>query len=749
MKNLLNGLVLSLGIHLFGVIGSPALEIHVAPDGNDKWSGLEARPNAERTDGPVASLAGARDVIRKCKAAGPLTEPVRVLVEEGRYELTESLRLDATDAGTANAPISYEAAPGAKPVLSAGRVLRAWRPGANGIWTTRVPGVAGGKWYFEQLWVNGRRAIRARTPNKFWYYIRDIQEESLEPEPDRPTGRATQTVWLRNENWNALSGLTPAELKDVNLVVYHNWDNTRRFVASINEAEQSLVTSGGRMKPWNPWKRDSHFILENALRYLDAPGEWFLSRDGTLYYKPLPGEEMTKAEVVAPFVEKFLILQGDPATGKFVEHISFKGLSFQHGQWLTHPNGFEPIQAAASVEASIMADGARHVSFINCEISHIGTYALWFRKGCIDDAITRCTIEDLGAGGVRIGETAIRPNLTERTSRITVDNNIIRHGGYVFPCAVGVWIGQSGDNAITHNEIADLFYSGISAGWAWGYRENLAKQNNISFNHVHHLGKGLLSDMGGIYTLGPSEGTVVSGNVFHDISSYSYGGWGMYTDEGSTGILFENNLVYNTKTGSFHQHYGSNNIIRNNILANSKEHQLQATRAEDHLSFTFEKNIVYWNNNSPLLKGKWKEGRQFSRGNLYWNTGANSVTFEGKSLAEWQRTPVTPPPDAQTPPSWAVSGRELGSIIADPLFVDAAKNDFRLQPNSPALKIGFQTFDFTKAGVYGDAEWVAKAKAIQYPELEAAPEPSQIPIHSNFEHDDVGKAPKGESHRQK
>jgi hypothetical protein len=199
---------------------------------------------------------------------------------------------------------------------------------------------------------------------------------------------------------------------------------------------------------------------------------------------------------------------------------------------------------------------------------------------------------------------------------------------------------------------------------------------------MHDIGQGMLSDMGAVYTLGIQKGTVVRNNLIHDVNSFTYGGWGLYPDEGSSDILWENNIVYRTKSAGFHQHYGRDNIVRNNIFAFGKEHQLMRTREEGHTSFIFTNNIVYFDSGT-LLGSNWKNEKFVTDRNIYFDARTNaSVTFGGVSFEEWKKR-----------------GHDTNSLIADPKFRDAAKSDFALRADSPALKLGFKPIDLSRVGV--------------------------------------------------
>ena len=681
-----------------------AADFYVAPNGADANLGTRSKP--------FGSLQRAQLAVR-AERASHQAQSVTVTLQAGVYLLAEPLDFTPADSGASDAnPVTYRAQPGKEVEISGGHVIAGWQVDHEhpGVWKTKV--IESAK--FEQLWVNGQRAIRARTPNYWEFYpLLGVTEDAT----SRENG-LRHTFSLRPKDFEALRSLSPEALRDAQIVAFHKWDTTREWLYTTSANDASASSVGAKMQSWNPMAADTLVYFENFLGALDAPGEWFLARDGWLYYYPRPEENMKKAQVVAPRLDHFLTFRGNLAnTNEWVQHLRFEGLKFRHADFRIPPQGLPAGQAAMGVEnTAVLLDGAEDIEFTNCAVEHIGSTAFWFRKACRNCRVEHTRMFDLGISGVRIGEMGIVPEAV-RTSGITIDNCIIQSGGRLMPHAVGVWIGQSSDNAITHCDISDFFYTAVSVGWRWGYDESVTKRNKIEFNHLHHLGYRMLSDMGGIYTLGPSEGTTVRNNVIHDVSATRYGGWGLYPDEGSTGILFENNLVYNVRDGCIHQHYGKENVFRNNILAFSDEGQVALTRAEPHLSFTFEHNLVYWDTGRLLGYAGWQNGAKVElHDNLYWRAGGKPVDFNGKTLEQWQ-----------------ASGKDKGSIVADPLFVDPEKRDFRLRSGSPAEKIGFKPFDISQAGVYGDAHWKQLAAQTIYPKPYVVPAPEPLSLRDDFE----------------
>lgn len=656
-------------------------QIYVATNGDDKNTGTKEQP--------LATLTGAKNAVQKFKQTNKATAPITVNIADGFYEMKEPLVLTPQDGGTAEFPIIYKAADGAKPIFSGGEKITGFKVNTDGIWETKIPKNGSTNWRFDQLYVNGKRATLARTPNSGFLKIGNIKQNIWEKGTARVAEKAQQILSFDDENFQSLAKITESEIDLVRFRTYHKWDFTLRFIDKIDKDSSMVYTSGKGMKPWNPIKKDGRIVFENYAAALDSVGEWFLNNKGILYYIPRPGETPENTEVVAPALENLITVKGDVTENNFVENIQFEGILFTHCHYQMPKTGSEPNQAAALINAAVMLEGAKNISFTNCEISQTGQHALWFGKGCSNSKVEHCYLNDLGGGGIYLGDFS---NSAAHTHHITIHNNIIHSGGKEFPSAVGVWVGHSSDNEISHNDIANFYYTGISVGWTWGYANSLAKRNKITYNHIHHIGWDLLSDMAAVYTLGKSEGTVIRNNVIHHVHAYSYGGWGLYPDEGSSDIVMENNLVYNTKTGGFHQHYGKNNTIRNNIFAFAKLYQAQCTRVEKHRSFNFENNIVVFNE-GLVLKGAWEKIDIQMNNNLYWNTAGNEYVFNGKSFKEWQET-----------------GHDSNSLIANPDFKDISNFDFEITNKSNTNKIGFMPFDYSKAGVYGEEKWQKKAR---------------------------------------
>ena len=290
-------------------------------------------------------------------------------------------------------------------------------------------------------------------------------------------------------------------------------------------------------------------------------------------------------------------------------------------------------------------------------------------------------MHDLGAGGIRVGDIEMAEAIPHPCGGHIITDNHIHHIGLVNAPAVGILIMLSGQNQIAHNEIDHTFYTAISVGWTWGYGESPCQDNKVEFNHLHDLGQGMLSDMGGVYTLGIQPGTVVRNNLIHDVNVSVYGGWGLYTDEGSSGIVFESNVVYRCQSAGFHQHYGQANFIRNNIFAFNKEAELARTRIVTGTSFTFTNNIIYFDS-GWLFSGNWGDDLEMDC-NIYFDTRSTNGNRQAlEALRAWQK-----------------HGHDQHSLFVDPMFVSPRRDNFRLKPNSPALRLGFRQIDLSTVGV--------------------------------------------------
>ncbi|MBP6507224.1 MAG: right-handed parallel beta-helix repeat-containing protein [Opitutaceae bacterium] len=698
---------------------------HLSPQGNDQWTGRLAAPARNRRNGPWATLAGARDNLRALRTAGKITGPVTVLVHDGRYALTETVAFNQHDSHT-----HYQAAPRAKPVFDGGEPLAGWKVGErNGRteWTLDLPDVAADKWNFRSLFVNGRRAPRARLPKfspdeksaKNVFHIGAIKHpaatglfagsDTFQPKPGDV------------QNW--------ASLPDAEFVVLHYWIEERLPQPSFNPSTGWLRFA--RRSAFNLYEAFAaaygnralaRYYVDNLFEALTEPGEWYLNREtGRLYYLPRPGETPANTVIHAPRLHSFIHASGqffndsieacDAHATPHLRGLEFTGLTFRHGDWFSPLAQLPPfhqaetfgkeqpiggsVQAAHVVPGALKFRAARDCAVRDCTIEHVGLYGLEFDEGCRNCTAVGNHLHDLGAGGIRGGGTDMDGHLDGRTGHLTITDNTIHHIGRIFHQGVGVFLGHAFDCNVAHNHIHHACYTGISTGWTWGYRETPSRNNRIEHNLIHDIGTGILSDMGGIYTLGVQPGTVVRGNHLHHIWSQDYGGWGIYLDEGTSHLLIEHNLVHDTKDAPFNIHFARENVVRHNIFARGQNALTSVSRIEPgQWSANYFNNIVI-GPSARLFCGGYKgniaHGALVSNANCFWSPGGK-LPDSGNPRSG---TPGAPLRVSWT--AWKKAGHDSLSVVADPKLTEGRKT-WRLAKNSPALKLGFKPWDWSKCG---------------------------------------------------
>lgn len=552
-----------------GLVNSAEIIIHVSTQGNDAHSGT--------ADQPVSSLARALDLVRDVRRNKGPEADVRVLLAEGVYRLVEPVLISPEHApGPGKLSISAES--GKRVVISGGRPILGWKQVANHFETT-IPEVAQGQWDFRELFVDGRRATRARSPNDKFVRIDKAG-------PDRRT-----SLFIYPQD----AGVFKGDLSSAEFVYLHDWSTSRVKIAGFDPTTLEVKFSQvvGCSAPHyaiGNWPHARYFI-ENSEDFLDAPGEWFLNKGtGKLVYLPREGEFVETLEVIAPVAPALLKVSGDVASGKSVANLIVEGITFEHcrfdlpaagyasGQSTVYEPRVEGQPGREIMPAAVTLDLVRDSRFVRCEFRHLGSSALWLRQQCRGCQIERCVFEDISGNGLNIGETITRAKTDARgdwtspydnacTWGVTVCDNRITHCGAQFYEAVGIWVGIAAQNTIEHNEVGHLPYTGISVGWSWNDSSTGCRDNVVARNHIHHCML-ILHDGGGIYTLGRQPGTKLLGNVIHDIPPNEDGAEsnGIFMDEGSSDIVVERQTIFNVGRSPLRFHRALEVTLRKNTL---------------------------------------------------------------------------------------------------------------------------------------------------------------------------------------
>ncbi|MDF2925199.1 MAG: hypothetical protein K0R57_4113 [Paenibacillaceae bacterium] len=516
-----------------------AMEIYVDPvNGSDNGAGTY--------QSPVKTITQARDKVRTVNQG--MNGDIIVYLRGGNYELAEPLQFTAADSGNNGHNVIWKAYNGEKPFVRGPRVITGW--------TLHDPerqiykADAGGPIETRQLYVNGERAVRARSHAGLANATTDTGQ----------FGHTSTDTFLAS--WNNIS--------DMEMVYVQNWTMPRVGVDSITVGADGLAyikmkqpgwasaTNKGMTSVKLPW------YYENAYELLDEPGEWYLDRStDTFYYMPRAGEDLAHAEVVAPVLEQLMSVSGSDFSHP-VRNITFDGISFGYSTYL-RPNGpygnvdaqnnhtRDSVSDDLLPPAAVMVQYGDGISFVNCEFSKIGINALQLIDGIRNATVDGNRFYDISASAINLGEPYTKDvnNYNPSEDKYLIKNNAITNN-YIhdvakeYMSASALSVGFPQDTVIEHNEIFHVPYSGMHIGYGWkSIPVSAIKNLHIRHNYIHDIFYTELHDGGGIYTIGPTSATAYAPNqiAYNYITDMNNDGGPIYNDQGSNFYTSYRNVI--------------------------------------------------------------------------------------------------------------------------------------------------------------------------------------------------------------
>ena len=572
---------------LFAFLKAQAINIYVSPRGSDANNGTKEKPLATLQ----RALHKARELRRLNDAS--IEGGIHIILFGGIYRLSETLVIKPEDSGTEISPTFIESNNNEQPVLSGGISIRGWKKlstqvrglpaiAQKKVWVADVPMINGNLFSFRQVWVNGKKAMRAKSVNG------DKMERILS------WNKKEQTCWIPTPKAGSLQNVNGIEM------FIHQWwaiailrvkkmevhgDSTKLY---FQQPESKIESDHPWPAPWiSKETGNSPFYLTNALQFLDEPGEWYLDViKRKIYYWPGSNEHMPTADLVAPYLETLVKIEG--TMDRPVSHISFRGISFQNTGWLRPSHfGHVPIQAGMYLTeaykltpkgtkdkpsldnqawigrpaAAIEVDYANNTRFEGCRFEHLASTGLDYRKGVHENLIIGNLFKDIGGNAILAGVFSdegqeIHLAYNPKDARVVCDsmrinNNFITDATNEDWSCVGIGVGYTKNTMIDHNEIENVSNSGISTGWGWNAADNVMNNNKIIANRILHYGKHNY-DCAGIYTLSAQPGSLIAENYIDSIYKAPYAHlpshwFYLYTDEGSSNLTVKDNWTPSQK----------------------------------------------------------------------------------------------------------------------------------------------------------------------------------------------------------